>query len=106
MLSLLETSHLAFEGDMILDEALTFSRTHVNEPNIKKIDNPAVSELVSHSLELPLHHRTPKLEVRWYIGPYKTKEKTQITCYWNWQSWISRGCNYYTKKIFRFAGTG
>ncbi|KAK2650722.1 hypothetical protein Ddye_018211 [Dipteronia dyeriana] len=65
MLSLYEASFLAFEGENIMDEALTFSRTHLDE--VKSMVNPALSEVVSHALELPLHRRTVRLEGRWYI---------------------------------------
>ncbi|KAI9177382.1 hypothetical protein LWI28_014491 [Acer negundo] len=62
ILSLYEASFLAFEGENIMDEALTFSRTHLNE-----VKSMALSELVSHALELPLHRRMVRLEARWYI---------------------------------------
>ncbi|TXG55305.1 hypothetical protein EZV62_020561 [Acer yangbiense] len=65
MLSLYEASFLAFEGENIMDEALTFCRTHLNE--VKSMVNPALSELVNHALELPLHRRTVRLEARWYM---------------------------------------
>ena len=65
MLNLYEASFLAFEGENIMDEALKFSRTHLNE--VKSMVNPALSELVSHALELPLHRRMVRLEARWYI---------------------------------------
>ncbi|KAK0588634.1 hypothetical protein LWI29_003410 [Acer saccharum] len=65
MLSLYEASFLAFEGENIMDEALTFCRTNLNE--VKSMVNPALSELVNHALELPLHRRTVRLEARWYI---------------------------------------
>ncbi|TXG55307.1 hypothetical protein EZV62_020563 [Acer yangbiense] len=65
MLSLYDASFLAFVGENIMDEALTFCRTHLNE--VKSMVNPALSELVSHALELPLHRRMVRLEARWYI---------------------------------------
>ncbi|KAH9744556.1 Beta-myrcene/(E)-beta-ocimene synthase 2 [Citrus sinensis] len=64
VLSLNEASYLAFEGEDILNEALTFSRTHLNQLKTKL--NPYMSELVSHSLELPRHYRMRRLEVRWW----------------------------------------
>ncbi|KAK1566499.1 hypothetical protein Q3G72_000789 [Acer saccharum] len=65
MLSLYEASFLAFEGENVMDEAVTFCRTHLNE--VKSMVNPALSELVNHALELPLHRRTVRLEARWYM---------------------------------------
>lgn len=72
MLSLNEASYLAFEGEDILNEALTFSRTHLNQLKTKL--NPYMSELVSHSLELPRHYRMRRLEVRWYTEAYRKKD--------------------------------
>ncbi|KAK1567074.1 hypothetical protein Q3G72_007768 [Acer saccharum] len=57
--------YLVSQGENIMDEALTFCRTHLNE--VKSMVNPALSELVNHALELPLHRRTVRLEARWYI---------------------------------------
>ncbi|GAY67644.1 hypothetical protein CUMW_258220 [Citrus unshiu] len=72
VLSLNEASYLAFEGEDILNEALTFSRTHLNQLKTKL--NPYMSELVSHSLELPRHYRMRRLEVRWYTEAYRKKD--------------------------------
>lgn len=72
VLSLNEASYLAFEGEDILNEALTFSRTHLNQLKTKL--NPYMSELVSHSLELPRHYRMRRLEVRWYTEAYCKKD--------------------------------
>ncbi|TXG55306.1 hypothetical protein EZV62_020562 [Acer yangbiense] len=62
MLSLYEASFLAFEGENIMDEALTFCRTHLNE--VKSMANPALSELVSHGLEIPLHRRMVQSDLK------------------------------------------
>lgn len=72
MLNLYEAAHLAFEGEDLLDEALTFSRTHLNQ--LKAKIDPATSEIVSHALELPLHHRMTRLEARWYIEAYDKRK--------------------------------
>ncbi|XP_031264912.1 probable terpene synthase 12 [Pistacia vera] len=71
LLSLYEASYLAFEGEKLLDEARTFSRTHLTQ--LKRDTDSTISDLVTHALELPLHHRTQRLEARWYIEIYSKK---------------------------------
>ncbi|KAH7576523.1 hypothetical protein JRO89_XS01G0098700 [Xanthoceras sorbifolium] len=72
MLNLYEASYLSFEGENILDEALTFSTTHLN--GFKTNLGPDLSQLVSHALELPLHRRMIRLEARWYIEAYSQRK--------------------------------
>ncbi|KAJ0052968.1 hypothetical protein Pint_02108 [Pistacia integerrima] len=71
LLSLYEASYLAFEGEKLLDEARTFSITHLTQ--LKRDTDPTISDLVTHALELPLHHRMQRLEARWYIEVYSKK---------------------------------
>ncbi|KAJ7948213.1 Isoprene synthase [Quillaja saponaria] len=72
MLSLYEASFLGFEGEDILDEAMAFTTMHLK--NIKGDEiRKGLLDLVSHSLELPLHHRIERLEARWYIQVYAKK---------------------------------
>lgn len=78
LLSLYEASYLAFEGEKLLDKAKTFSRTHLTQ--LKRDIHPTISDLVTHALDLPLHHRMQRLEARWYIDVY-SKKMTQITRY-------------------------
>lgn len=69
LLSLYEASHLAFEGEDLLDEAKEFTRMH-----LKNLDaNHILAEQVNHALELPLHHRMLKLEARWSIEAYSKR---------------------------------
>lgn len=76
MLSLYEASHLGLEGENILDKALIFSKKHLNAVTKRKtVDDTVLSELVSHSLELPLHRRMRRLEARWYIDYSQDKRK-------------------------------
>lgn len=71
LLYLYEASYLSTMGENILDEAQNFSQKHLKESlkNYKMID-PNLGILVSHSLELPLHWRMPRLEARWFIDVY------------------------------------
>ncbi|XP_042487138.1 alpha-terpineol synthase, chloroplastic-like isoform X2 [Macadamia integrifolia] len=75
ILSLYEASHLAFEGETILEEAKNFTMTALKEiikGNIEK----NLAKQVNHALELPLHWRVPRLEARWYIDIYEKKENS------------------------------
>ncbi|KAJ4946672.1 hypothetical protein NE237_016328 [Protea cynaroides] len=74
ILSLYEASHLAVEGESILDEAKHFTTTALKEINGNMESN--LSKQVNHALELPLHWRMPRLEARWYIDVYEKKENS------------------------------
>ncbi|KAJ9686769.1 hypothetical protein PVL29_015562 [Vitis rotundifolia] len=72
MLSLYEASYLALEGETLLHEAMVFTKMHLKAlgGNMDK----SLEELVNHAMELPLHHRMPRLEDRWCIEAYKRRE--------------------------------
>ncbi|GLT65722.1 hypothetical protein SLA2020_381350 [Shorea laevis] len=72
MLSLYEASYLAFEGENLLEEAMTFTRMHLKD--LKGDVSKSMAEQVSHALEVPLHHRMLRLEARWYIEAYSKTE--------------------------------
>jgi isoprene synthase len=72
MLSLYEASYLAFEGENLLEEAIEFTRMHLKD--LKGDVSKSMAELVSHALEVPLHHRMLRLEARWYIEAYNKRE--------------------------------
>ncbi|XP_042487418.1 alpha-terpineol synthase, chloroplastic-like [Macadamia integrifolia] len=74
VLSLYEASHLAVEGENILDEARDFTRTVLE--GIKCDMEPGLAKLVIHALEHPLHWRMHWLEARWYIDIYGEKENS------------------------------
>uniref|UniRef100_A0A2N9GH73 Terpene synthase N-terminal domain-containing protein n=1 Tax=Fagus sylvatica TaxID=28930 RepID=A0A2N9GH73_FAGSY len=73
MLSLYEASFLSIEGENILEETRDFSTKHLEE-NVKQNKDQNLSTIVSHSLELPLHWRMPRLESRWFIDVYRRGE--------------------------------
>ena len=73
MLSLYEASFLSIEGENILEETRDFSTKHLEE-NVKQNKDQNLSTIVSHSLELPLHWRMPRLESRWFIDVYRSGE--------------------------------
>ncbi|KAE8686875.1 Isoprene synthase [Hibiscus syriacus] len=70
MLSLHEASHLAFEGEDLMDGTLQFSRMHLRDLHGVSSSEICLLEQVSHALELPLHRRMLRLEARWYIETY------------------------------------
>ncbi|KAH6757846.1 hypothetical protein C2S52_023264 [Perilla frutescens var. hirtella] len=67
MLSLYEASYLAFDGKNILDEAREFRSFHLNNMMTSADVDKKFGERVRHALELPSHHRMPRLETRWNI---------------------------------------
>ena len=73
MLSLYEASFLSIENENILEEAREFSTKHLEEYVMQNKDTN-LSALVSHSLELPLHRRMLRLEQRWFIDIYRSRE--------------------------------
>ncbi|GMN27473.1 hypothetical protein TIFTF001_001653 [Ficus carica] len=70
MLSLYEASHLAFQGESLLDEAREFTRTHLNDLIRSDDLSKDVTEEIRQALELPLHHRMKRLEAERYIEEY------------------------------------
>ncbi|KAI4356261.1 hypothetical protein L6164_000295 [Bauhinia variegata] len=74
MLSLYEASFLGFEGERIMDEAKSFTRMHLKQQVKENLLNKIQLEEVSHSLELPIHQRIPRLEARWYIEAYSKRD--------------------------------
>ncbi|GMY37038.1 (e,e)-alpha-farnesene synthase [Fagus crenata] len=65
MLELLEVSHLALEGENILDEARDFSTATLKE-TISNLDSD-LAEQVAHALELPSQRRVQWFDVKWHI---------------------------------------
>jgi (-)-alpha-terpineol synthase len=73
MLYLYEASYLLVEGENILEHARDFTTKHLEE-FAKRNKDQYLSILVSHALELPLHWRMPRMEVRWFIDIYERSE--------------------------------
>ncbi|KAG5242033.1 terpene synthase [Salix suchowensis] len=77
MLSLYEASHLAYEGEEILEKAIKqtsmFLKKHLG--NSDSIN----AERVRHALEEPLHHKMIMLEARWHIESYGKREDANPT---------------------------
>ncbi|KAI3961568.1 hypothetical protein MKW92_032762 [Papaver armeniacum] len=72
MLSLFEAAHLLLEGEIILIEAILFTRRHLSESrnNNDKI-NVNLATQVRRSLETPFHWRIQRSESRFFIESYE-----------------------------------
>ncbi|KAJ6908436.1 terpene synthase 12 [Populus alba x Populus x berolinensis] len=79
MLGLYEASHLACDGEEILDKAnkqtSIYLRNHLGNSDSSII----TAERVSHALEVPLHHKMTMLEARWHIESYGKREDANPT---------------------------
>ncbi|XP_026432235.1 terpene synthase 10-like isoform X2 [Papaver somniferum] len=79
LLSLYEASFYAYEGEEILNEAQQVTIKHLKNCLKEIINNRSsmsifLEEEISHSLELPLLWRVPRMEVRWYINMSELKQ--------------------------------
>ncbi|CAI9759953.1 unnamed protein product [Fraxinus pennsylvanica] len=73
MLTLYEASHVAYNGENILDEAREFTTMNLKEM-LGKIDMK-MGARVSHALEIPFQCRMQRLEARWNIEAYTKKDE-------------------------------
>ncbi|CAL9050432.1 unnamed protein product [Musa banksii] len=66
LVSLYEASHLAKEGEHVLEEAINFTTKQLKSLMEGSLE-PHLREHVTHALELPLNWRMPRLQSRWFI---------------------------------------
>ncbi|XP_031500364.1 alpha-thujene synthase TPS3, chloroplastic-like [Nymphaea colorata] len=77
LLSLYEASHLGFEGENVLEEAMTFSTHHLEESTkVLNIDS-ILARQITHALELPISRRMLRSEARSYIDVYEIMPRHQ-----------------------------
>ncbi|PSS16245.1 (-)-germacrene D synthase [Actinidia chinensis var. chinensis] len=69
ILCLYEATHLRVRGEEILDEALSFTTTHL-ESMVPNLSNP-VAEHAIHALNQPIHKGLTRLDARQYISFYE-----------------------------------
>lgn len=69
MLGLYEAAYLGVQGEAILDEALTFTTTHLKSI-VEHLEYP-LKEQVDHALKRPIRKGFERLEARWYISIYE-----------------------------------
>ncbi|XP_041011494.1 myrcene synthase, chloroplastic-like [Juglans microcarpa x Juglans regia] len=74
ILCLYEASFLLIEGESVLEEARDFATKTLKEFIMKLNTDQKLSAMVSHALELPLHWRIQRLEARWFIDVYRSRE--------------------------------
>ncbi|KAG7944364.1 hypothetical protein I3843_15G097200 [Carya illinoinensis] len=79
MLALYEASFHQREGESILEEARYFATKHLKEYVDRNKDDQYLCMMVSHALELPLHWRAIRLEARWFIDAYRSREDMNPT---------------------------
>ena len=73
MLCLYEASFHSVEGESILEEARDFATKQLLE-YVKQSKDQNITARVNHALELPLHWRMLRLEARWFIDVYRSRE--------------------------------
>ncbi|KAJ3689778.1 hypothetical protein LUZ61_018942 [Rhynchospora tenuis] len=74
LLSLYNAGYLAFPGETILDEAISFASDHLKS-NFNGLDAP-LRRQVLRALKTPLHRMVPRIEAMFYIDEYM-EEKTR-----------------------------
>ncbi|XP_066321473.1 alpha-thujene synthase, chloroplastic-like [Miscanthus floridulus] len=77
LLSLYEASHLAFEGEYLLDEARVFS-TEALRGLIMPSMHPHLRSSVDNALAVPLHWAAPRLQARWFINHYTRESRADL----------------------------
>ncbi|PUZ45789.1 hypothetical protein GQ55_8G253000 [Panicum hallii var. hallii] len=73
LLSLYNAAHMAVPGEMVLDDAITFTRRHL-EVAKGKLRSP-MEEQVSRSLEIPLPRLMWQIEAAHYITEYEKEDE-------------------------------
>ncbi|KAJ9676225.1 hypothetical protein PVL29_024963 [Vitis rotundifolia] len=68
-LGLYEAAHLRVHGEVILEEALAFTTTHL-KAMVEHLGYP-LAEQVAHALNWPIRKGLERLEERWYISIYQ-----------------------------------
>nr|WBW04406.1 terpene synthase [Ficus hispida] len=79
MLNLYEATFHMVKGETALEEARDLTAKHLKEYVKNKDENDALSTLVSHALEIPLHLTAPTLEARWFIDFYERSQDKNHT---------------------------
>lgn len=69
MLSLYEATHLRIHGEDILEEALSFTTSHLQ--SVAENSASPLSKQITHALRQPLHKNLPRLETKRYICSYQ-----------------------------------
>ncbi|GLT67306.1 hypothetical protein SLA2020_396240 [Shorea laevis] len=81
MLGLYEATHLRIHGEDILDQALSFTATHLGSM-ATSLSNPSLAAQVINALHQPVHTGMPRLEARRFIPVYQadpSQDKTLLS---------------------------
>ena len=89
LLALYDAAHLRTCGEEILDNAMAFTKSHL-QSMIKTLD-PELAAEVEYTLETPSYRRVERVEARRYISVYE-KRATRNAPYWNLRSWTTTFC--------------
>ncbi|OAY85741.1 Alpha-humulene synthase, partial [Ananas comosus] len=79
LLSLYNAAYLGTHGETILEEAISFSRIHLE--SIANDLKPPLANEVSRALVTPLPRRLKRLEARYYISDYEMEDKRDDTIF-------------------------
>ncbi|KAI3810238.1 hypothetical protein L1987_19849 [Smallanthus sonchifolius] len=72
LLELYKATHMRVQGEVVLDEAFTFTRTHLHEiAKDPARSNSTMSNYIHEALEQPIRKRLPRLEALSYIRFYQ-----------------------------------
>ncbi|KAI4331802.1 hypothetical protein L6164_016757 [Bauhinia variegata] len=77
ILEILECSHLAFEGENILEKAKTLALSSLNCASEQMYGD--LLEEVVHAVELPSHWRVQWFDIKWYINHYEKQHHMDAT---------------------------
>ncbi|KAJ0044407.1 hypothetical protein Pint_04300 [Pistacia integerrima] len=77
MLNLYEAAHFAIHGEDILDEALTFTTTHLK--SMVSSASPHLAKQINHALNCPLRKGQPRLEARFFMSVYSRDDSHNKT---------------------------
>ncbi|PRQ33701.1 putative lyase [Rosa chinensis] len=77
LLSLYEATHLRIHGEGILEEALSFTTTHLQ--SIKHSLSSSLSKEVAHALMQPLRKGINRVEARYYLSIYHERDSHNDT---------------------------
>ncbi|KAJ4724612.1 Terpene synthase [Melia azedarach] len=79
ILSLYEAAQLRVHEENILEEALTFTTTHLKKISLAPNTSPQLAKHVTEALEQPFHTGVPRLEELKYISFYEHEESRNDT---------------------------
>ncbi|PWA68010.1 (-)-germacrene D synthase [Artemisia annua] len=72
LLELYEAAYMRVDGEVILDDALVFTKTHLDKMSKDSLGcNPTLSKYIQDALERPIRKRLPRVDALLYIPFYE-----------------------------------